>query len=176
MQLGNVIALVIMIKVCYTNFMDSKEYGRKYYIEHREQMLACTKKRQHEHREECNAYLRKYQSSKMRTDPEWRESRLKQGREYYRKHRAKILLIRARQWGNQRDLARTILGHAVRDGKLERPTSCDACGRICIPDGHHTDYNKPLSVIWLCSFCHGHIHSKDFNHMKEQPYREGNPT
>lgn len=51
---------------------------------------------------------------------------------------------------------------AVRNGTLERPNSCSACGCACKPHAHHTDYSKPLEVTWLCASCHKltHINEK----------------
>lgn len=44
---------------------------------------------------------------------------------------------------------------AMRDGVLVKPKKCQKCkvlsDRI---EGHHTDYFKPLKVIWLCTICH----------------------
>ena len=45
--------------------------------------------------------------------------------------------------------------YAVRSGDLVRPKNCKRCGsnkhKI---HGHHSDYDKPLDVIWLCPKCH----------------------
>lgn len=55
--------------------------------------------------------------------------------------------------------AHVIVGNAVRDGRLGKPTECSLCGvqdvRI---EGHHEDYSKPLEVIWCCRKCHVGIH------------------
>lgn len=46
---------------------------------------------------------------------------------------------------------------AVRAGVISRPDRCMGCGcsdtehRI---EAHHSDYSKPLEVIWLCTPCH----------------------
>jgi hypothetical protein len=37
---------------------------------------------------------------------------------------------------------------------LDRPTCCSQCKKEGKVDGHHPDYDKPLSVIWLCRSCH----------------------
>lgn len=47
---------------------------------------------------------------------------------------------------------RTLVWAAIRDGVLKRPRFCllksSRCsGRI---EAHHSDYNKPLEVLWLC--------------------------
>ena len=43
--------------------------------------------------------------------------------------------------------ARSIMGHAIRDGKLLR-RPCEVCAGKA--DGHHDDYARPLEVRWLC--------------------------
>jgi len=49
--------------------------------------------------------------------------------------------------------------NALRLGIIVRPDVCSQCGakgeRI---EGHHTDYSKPLDVIWLCFSCHRKVH------------------
>jgi hypothetical protein len=57
-----------------------------------------------------------------------------------------------------KDAARSLLGHAVRDRRIMRPNHCERCAITCIPHGHHEDYSKPLDVMWLCPECHGERH------------------
>lgn len=52
--------------------------------------------------------------------------------------------------------ARDRVAYAVRTGKLKR-LPCDKCGNEK-SEAHHTDYNKPLEVIWLCKSCHSELH------------------
>ena len=58
--------------------------------------------------------------------------------------------------------ASTIVGNAVRDGLLEKPSRCESCQSA--PNrlhGHHDDYAKPLEVRWLCSVCHRQWHTEN---------------
>ncbi len=56
-----------------------------------------------------------------------------------------------------RHRARKLTSSAIRSGKLVRPAACENCGGdwngLGI-DAHHTDYTKPLEVVWLCHLCH----------------------
>ena len=64
--------------------------------------------------------------------------------------------VRYRANNPERYKANNAINNAVRDGRLERPDSCQECGVECKPEGHHTSYNKDmyLNVQWLCKSCH----------------------
>lgn len=47
---------------------------------------------------------------------------------------------------------------AVEKGILIRPDTCERCGRRWKTIAHHSDYDKPFDVMWLCSSCHMKIH------------------
>ena len=48
-----------------------------------------------------------------------------------------------------------LLGNAVRDGRLQKPDTCQDCGiKPNVLHGHHEDYYHPLVVVWLCPPCH----------------------
>ena len=53
--------------------------------------------------------------------------------------------------------ARSDLNHAIRDGKVKR-LPCERCGHSK-SQGHHSDYDKPLDVQWLCRDCHWQEHT-----------------
>lgn len=56
---------------------------------------------------------------------------------------------------------------AVKAGIIERPRHCSGCGcsdeehRI---EAHHSDYSKPLDVIWLCTPCHRELDKRRITH------------
>lgn len=54
----------------------------------------------------------------------------------------------------EKQLIRWKVWHAVKIGKIIKPLSCEHCKQTKKLQGHHTDYKKPLIVIWLCSTCH----------------------
>ncbi len=54
--------------------------------------------------------------------------------------------------------AANVVNNAVRDNRLHKQP-CFICGKIKV-HGHHYDYNKPLSVIWLCPEHHNWMHKR----------------
>ncbi len=46
--------------------------------------------------------------------------------------------------------------YAIRAGKIRR-SPCVECSEPK-SHAHHTDYSKPLQVIWLCAICHKRKH------------------
>lgn len=75
------------------------------------------------------------------------ESRREQERKrYHQKHPHRV--------------ASELVRNAVKSGKLKKPKSCQKCGATGIIHGHHTDYDKPLEVVWLCNTCHNIEHGK----------------
>lgn len=58
--------------------------------------------------------------------------------------------------------ARSILTSSVHRGRVVKPDKCQKCGSEIEKSklhGHHHDYDKPLDVLWVCSLCHGKLHS-----------------
>ena len=63
------------------------------------------------------------------------------------------------------DKAQNLLEKAMEKGVVQRQTHCQECGSTGeFKDGrtmiqaHHTDYSKPLEVMWLCQKCHHQWH------------------
>lgn len=77
--------------------------------------------------------------------------------EYFRSqpdswHRRRYLLEKART-----GCACNHVINRVRRGVMEREP-CEVCGTTIEVQGHHDDYNKPLSVRWLCVTHHAAWH------------------
>lgn len=64
----------------------------------------------------------------------------KYNREYNKRWRDK--------YGYERDKVRFKVYWAIKRGQLKREP-CVKCGKLEV-QAHHTDYSKPLKVIWLC--------------------------
>lgn len=85
------------------------------------------------------------------------------GREIARASRARRIedvraLDRARGhrvYDHAAELARRVVSHAIRDGKLT-PQPCETCGAK--GEAHHDDYGRPLDVRWLCRTHHMEVH------------------
>ena len=58
----------------------------------------------------------------------------------------------------ERSRAHKKVAYALQTGELSRPGYCPACFKLCVPNGHHEDYTKPLEVEWLCFECHQERH------------------
>lgn len=73
------------------------------------------------------------------------------------------------------DAAQNLLEKAIQRGIIERSSCCEICGdsgkfkdgRSKI-QGHHSDYNKPLEVLWLCQKCHHIWHKNNKPIAKEE--------
>lgn len=57
-----------------------------------------------------------------------------------------------KHWHKQK--ARLKLIYEIRMGRIKRPETCSACKETKNIEAHHTDYTKPLEVIWVCRQCH----------------------
>jgi ribosomal protein S27AE len=57
--------------------------------------------------------------------------------------------------------ARFAMQRATDKGLIKRGTKCEQCGNEGIIEGHHEDYNKPLTVRWLCKKCHFDWHKSN---------------
>lgn len=74
----------------------------------------------------------------------YRLDNIEKFREYHRIH----LRGWRKKYGTHRDKARGIVFRALRSGKIEKKP-CRRCGSLQV-QAHHTDYDKPLKIIWLC--------------------------
>src|SRR3990167_9749583 len=96
-------------------------------------------------------------------------------REYRAKNKERLLLYhreyrRAYRLANRnnvitKDKCRSKLKRAVQLGTVKR-LPCTYCGARKV-QAHHSDYQKPLQVIWMCHLCHKKAHR--FNDASPSP-------
>jgi type II secretory pathway component PulK len=127
------------------------ENQKLYYESHRENRLGWQKEYNITHRKERQAYASKPENlartKAIRGTPERRKRQCEQ---------AKASHVRY----PEKRKARQILNNAIRAGRIQRQPCVD-CNSTVRVQGHHTDYSKPLEVVWLCGSCHGKRHWKD---------------
>jgi transcriptional regulator NrdR family protein len=57
---------------------------------------------------------------------------------------------------DRRMKARMRLSHAIARGEVQR-APCEKCSAT-VSEAHHSDYDHPLQVTWLCKKCHSARH------------------
>jgi hypothetical protein len=104
-------------------------------------------------------YYREYDKKRFKEDPRVKE-RMKK---YSQSEKGRLAGSEAKKrWDKKNSIkkgASTMVGNAVRDGKIKKPLNCESCGSL--PKrlhGHHDDYAFPLVVRWLCPGCHSKWH------------------
>jgi hypothetical protein len=118
----------------------------------------CRKKMVIENRKSKEEYYKKYDNDRANLP-----HRVKARHEYAKTDKGKEAGNRAKVNYTKRNpikrMASTIVGNAVRDGKISKPEACEDCSSK--PNrlhGHHDDYAYPLVVRWLCPGCHNKWH------------------
>lgn len=121
----------------------------------------CHRNAVKENREKKAEYYKEYDAKRFKEDPRVRERH----RLYQSTDAGKASMKRARdKWIAQdprRRAAHIILNNAVKNKKILKPDTCSECGSTGIIEGHHPDYDYPLSVQWLCTMCHDAKHKEN---------------
>src|SRR5688572_25625579 len=116
-----------------------------------------TKEQREYHRQWRKAhpdYYRNYQKRKREWFLNYYKQWAKKNRGYWMARQRESPLEHKKQ------LARHTLNRAVRKGIAKKlPCEKKRCGNEN-SQGHHTDYNEPLTVTWLCKPHHMELHRK----------------
>ena len=102
-------------------------------------------------------------SIKNNKDRYWRmrDEYLRKNKEYAQTERGRRSrrerAARSRINNEKQCKARRALFGEIRAGRMDR-LPCEVCGTEENIHGHHTDYNKPLDVMWLCRAHHQEWH------------------
>ncbi len=73
-----------------------------------------------------------------------------------KKHREAAARYRMRN--RHKVLAQSKVKAAMKSGRIAVPLWCQQCHCVTQLEAHHSDYSKPLDVLWLCTTCHGLAH------------------
>lgn len=144
------------MRVCRTCHRRKSEDD--FYSQPRNHCKECVRARVKQHRTDNAEHYRAYDNDRAmephRVAARDAYAKTAEGRE------AGNAAKRAWQARNQvKRAAHVILGNAVRDGKIAKPTQCQRCGSTGRIHAHHDDYTKPLDVGWLCTRCHREKHA-----------------
>lgn len=118
----------------------------------------------------CRKCFSEYNKKRYASDPDRFKA---DARKYKRENPASVLETRIRICAKNptsRNAARVVEA-ALNSGALTRQTFCSGCGASSDDvkiEAHHSDYTKPLSVVWLCPSCHSVLDI-------ERRRREGKP-
>lgn len=113
----------------------------------------CNKKDVKDNRESKAEYYREYDRARSNQPHRIEAKALREKTESYKRSALRSKM----KWQEQnliKKAASTIVGNAVRDGRISKPSNCSICGASGRIHGHHDDYAFPLVVRWLCSKCH----------------------
>lgn len=121
----------------------------------------CVRARVHKHRENNIERIREYDRNRPN-----KKERLKKERQAIYADEKRLVKYNEQQqeWAKRnrhKRNAQNKLKRAIKNGSVIKPNKCEICGKTnCNIEGHHYDYSKPLSVIWVCTECHGKLHRK----------------
>ena len=71
--------------------------------------------------------------------------------------------LQSRRWSKKnkhKKKAHNAVYMAIKKKILKRPLICQVCNGGTHIMAHHSDYKKPLKVVWVCWCCHINLHRK----------------
>lgn len=133
----------------------AREYSRNYTREHREERLKYLKEYYHSHKEQAREYKRKWEEKNR----DWKNEC---ARKCSKEHKEQLLekQRKYRKENPEKMRAQSLVNSYVQSGKLNKPLKCESCGAEGYVEAHHSDYSKPLDVMWVCKKCHRKLDDK----------------
>lgn len=151
--------MILCVK-CDKEQPDSEYYRSTIRVNGTGECKSCTRARVTANREAKIDYYREFDRKRAnlphRVQARKDYAKTERGKE---RHQAGVKAYRSRN--PARYQAHNLVNNAVRDGKLHKPSNCEACNKTAALHGHHCDYNKPLDVMWLCNPCHKQWHREN---------------
>jgi hypothetical protein len=124
----------------YVNWEKRAEQSKRSYEKHKEKIA---KQRAEKSREAVE------QEKNRKRQAEWRANN---------KTRVGKTVARWKKKNPHKAACHTLILWALRTGVIKKPEACEECSAIGKVEAHHTDYLKPLDVIWVCKGCHSKKH------------------
>lgn len=129
--------------------------------------MICTKCKNTKNIDDFYIGRKQCKSCCIKSSLSWKKKNPEKNRELARnwakdnKDKATLLnVIQVGKWRGkfpERYKAHSKLNNSIRDKKISKG-KCRDCGSKNV-HAHHSDYSKPLDVIWLCPLHHKKIHS-----------------
>ncbi len=145
----------------YKDPEEAKRFRKKYYLEHREEKIQQAKEYYINNREKRDRQKKEWD---LKNRIKMREFRKQYYSVYNKTDKGKKIIRESKKkWilNNQnKSRCHQEVRNALNRGDIIKPKSCTECGAIVKLHGHHSDYNKPLAVEWLCPLCHKQKHKE----------------
>lgn len=138
----------------------------EFYASNASRCKECVKAQMRKNRAEKIDYYRLYDRQRYRGDEKRKEAARRSASSEAGKKSKAVCTQRSKENEPEKWKARYAVNNAIRDGKLERGTECYFCSGTERIQAHHHDYSKPMDVFWLCSSCHGKLHTVNGDFLK----------
>lgn len=141
---------------CYKNLQDFLK-SKKIQSGFTNMCKKCESRRKKAYRETASGKIAKLQAQK-KYEKSTKGKRAK--RKYQASDKGKMLEKLSRIRLKQRVDTRRKTRWLIQSGKIKKPKECSACGNTVVLEAHHTDYNDPSAIQFLCHTCHSNLHKK----------------
>ena len=131
----------------------SRKASKKYWKNHREDMLLKCRGYRNKNKEKIRDYYRKWYAENGRN----------------RAANYMEIILEYQQKYPERVRARCRLAYALKKGKIKLPLKCEKCGKEGRVNAHHVNYSKALDIQWLCYSCHKLEHISKKNPLDKAP-------
>jgi len=121
-------------------------YGKQYYIDHHDELIAKQRVYNSKRKEHQAEYYREWYKENGR-------------------NRADNYIEKILEWTDafpERVRIQRLLRYAIKIGKVIRPEICPKCGRKAKIQAHHVNYEHFMNFVFLCASCH----KKEHNYKK----------
>lgn len=109
-------------------------------------------------RDKCKELVKKWRKENHDRNQEYNRNYYAENGTYFKNHNKEYY-----EKNQKKVIAERLLNAAIKKGHIARPETCSICGKQCKPDGHHSNYDLPYDVVWVCRGCHKQLHNDNSN-------------